>query len=237
MIDEKYSLKHIQFLGYEVPEALKAIIKRLENFSLIDLGCGDGSMIHALHRERLLKRAARIVGVDISDVRIERFKVFCPFAEAIVGDVCDLRRIPDNSFDLAISTQVIEHVEDDVEMLKEVYRIVKPNGYLYISTVVKGRIAFWIYWNKGFKLDPTHVREYGSEKEFIGLLEKCNFTVVHWSSKKLSYPLTELLMRGLIMLTPLKTSNILLLANKPRMKQIRIRVLGYKIIEALAKKD
>jgi ubiquinone/menaquinone biosynthesis C-methylase UbiE len=235
-MDEEYSLKHIQFLGYEVPEALKAIIKRLETLSLIDLGCGDGSMIHALHREGLLKKAVRVVGVDISSVRIERFKTFCPFAEAVIGDVCDLSKIPDNSFNLAISTQVIEHVEDDVKMLKEVYRIIKPNGYLYISTVVKGKMAFWIYWNKGFKLDPTHVREYRSEKEFIELLERCNFAVVYWDSKKLSYSLTELLIRGLIMLGLLKASSIHFITSRLKMKKIRIRVLGYRIIEALARK-
>jgi ubiquinone/menaquinone biosynthesis C-methylase UbiE len=108
----------------------------------------------------------RIVGVDISKERIKRLKSFCPFAEGIVADVQNLKQIPDNSFDIAISNQVIEHVPDDSKMLKEVYRILKPNGYFYVSTVIKKWYGFWIYWNNGFKLDPTHVREYKSKENF-----------------------------------------------------------------------
>lgn len=55
-------------------------------------------------------------------------KKLCPFAKGIITDVCDLKQIPNNSFDVAISSQVIEHVPDDSKMLKEVYRILNQAG-------------------------------------------------------------------------------------------------------------
>ena len=62
-----------------------------------------------------------------------------------------LQGIPDNQFDYAVSFQVIEHIEDDVTFLKEIYRVLKPNGKLILTTP-----------NKKMSLtrNPWHVREY-----------------------------------------------------------------------------
>jgi len=91
-----------------VSELLEKLLRHLndlnKSFSIIDLGCGDGAILHALHSKGLLRNASRIVGLDISEERIRRLRRFCPFAEGITGDVCDLRQVPDSSFDVAIST-------------------------------------------------------------------------------------------------------------------------------------
>ena len=186
---KEYSEKHVHFIDLSVPEMLEDLLRRLnwqnKQYSLIDLGCGDGRLLYALYSKGLLKNASRIVGVDISKERIERMRKLCPFAEGLISDVQDLKQIPDNSFDAVISTQVIEHVPDDSRMLKDVYRILKPCGYLYISTVVKKRYDFWVYYEKGkgFKPDPTHVREYKSEEELLELLKRNSFTIEKWRTE------------------------------------------------------
>ena len=129
---KEYSEKHVHFIDLSVPEMLEDLLRRLneqnKQYSLIDLGCGDGRLLHALYSKGLLKNASKIIGVDISIERIEKMKKLCPFAKGIIADVCDLKQIPDNSFDVAISSQVIEHVPDDSKMLKEVYRILNQAG-------------------------------------------------------------------------------------------------------------
>lgn len=236
---DEYSKKNIHFIDLQIPKILEILLKSYnKTFSIIDLGCGDGRILYALYNKGLLKNAYRIVGVDISKIRISRLKEFCPFAEGIVADVCDLKQIPDNSFDIVISSQVIEHVQDDTKMLKEVYRILKPNGYFYVSTIIKKWYGFWIYYNKGFKLDPTHVREYKSEEEFLSLLRDNGFIILYWNTMGIRRSIIDSILRGLIKLGLIKISPDFYLKHRvlSAMRNIlRFKIIGYKFIEALTK--
>jgi SAM-dependent methyltransferase len=235
---KEYSEKHVHFIDLTVPRMLENLLIGMDRpYSLIDLGCGDGRLIYALHSRGLLRNAVRVVGVDISEERIKRFKMCCPFAEGVVADVQDLRQIPDNSFDIAISNQVIEHVPDDRRMLREVYRILKPGGYFYVSTVIKKWYGFWIYWNKGFRLDPTHVREYKSKEEFLSLLEDSGFEIERYDIKGVWYPVTDLLIRILIKAGIVQPSPDFYIKHKTlkRFRKLKVPVIGYKTIEVLSK--
>jgi len=235
---DEYSEKHVHFLDLHVPKMLEDMLKGFgRKYSLIDLGCGDGRILYALYSKGLLKNAGRIVGIDISKERIERLKEFCPFAEGIVADVCDLNQIPDNSFDVAISSQVIEHVPDDSKMLKEVYRILKPEGYFYVSTVIKKWYGFWVYWNKGFKLDPTHVREYKSEQEFLNLLKENGFEIVKYRTEKVKYPIMDLIIRFFIKAGLIEPSLNFYQKHKllRKLREIKMPVVGYRAIEVVGK--
>ena len=242
---EEYAEEHPYFIDEDVvSELLEKLLRHLNElnkpFSIVDLGCGDGTILHALHSKGLLRNASRVVGVDISEERIRRLRKFCPFAEGIVGDVCDLRQVPDSSFDVAISTQVIEHVLDDSKMLREIHRILKPNGYFYVSTIVKKWYGVWVYYERGrgFKLDPTHVREYRSEQEFLNLLRRNGFKIVEFRSEGVKYPVMDLLLRLLMKLNLLKLSPDFYLRHKVlrKLRRIRIPVIGYRTIEVVAKK-
>ena len=245
VIWEEYAQEHPHFIGEDVvSELLEKLLRYLnelgKQFSIIDLGCGDGILLYALHSKGLLRNASRVVGVDISEERIRRLRSFRPFAEGIVGDVCDLKQVLDNSFDVAISTQVIEHVPDDSRMLGEIQRILKPGGYFYVSTVVKKRYGVWVYYEggRGFKLDPTHVREYRSEWEFLDLLERRGFEVIEYRSRGVRYPSMDLLLRLLMKLGLLRISSDFYLKHKVlrKLRRMRIPVVGYKTIEVIARK-
>ncbi len=51
----------------------------------------------------------------------------------IVGDVTSLAQFPDNSFDVVICHNVLEYVDDKCEILKELTRVLKPEGFLSIA--------------------------------------------------------------------------------------------------------
>ncbi|MEM3393337.1 MAG: class I SAM-dependent methyltransferase [Candidatus Bathyarchaeia archaeon] len=129
---QKYNSKeHPHFIDvFDVPMVENLIKTFNKPFSLIDLGCGDGRFIYNLRNKGLLNNARKIVGVDLSEERIERFKRFNPFAQGVVSDVCDLQKIENDSFDLAISSQVIEHVPNDEKMLKGSLQNTKTSGFL-----------------------------------------------------------------------------------------------------------
>lgn len=237
---ERYAEKVPYFADLAIPSNLEDILKKLNReFSLIDLGCGDGTFLWALHNKGLLENANRIVGVDISKKRIKRSKQYCPFVEGIVSDVQNLSQIHDNAFDIVISSQVIEHVPDDSQMLKEVHRILKPIGYFYISTVIKKWYGFWIYWNNGFKLDPTHLREYKSKEEFINLLENHGFEIIQLKIRNLKFPVVDLFLRVLFKIGMINLSSDFYLKHK-KVKRVRgrtkLKIVGYKKVESILMK-
>ncbi len=49
---------------------------------------------------------------------------------------------PDNSFDAVILSEILEHIDDDVAGLKEIYRVLKPGGVVAI-TVPNANYPFW----------------------------------------------------------------------------------------------
>ena len=114
-----------------VSEAVKILTEmRIKAHTYLDLGCGDG---------RITERAARIVGakevygVDIDNSALESAKL-----RRIKTLLLDLSKdqIPlnDNSIDLITAFEIIEHLVNPDHMLREAFRVLKPNGYFLIST-------------------------------------------------------------------------------------------------------
>ena len=50
-------------------------------------------------------------------------------------DVCDLHQIIDHTYDLVICDQVLEHVKQPFDAVKEMHRVCKPRGILVLTTV------------------------------------------------------------------------------------------------------
>ena len=137
----KYSRNHVHFYEHEIPLLLEVgirlILTNVRRPNIIDLGCGDGRTLFALYKRGLLRNVGDIVGVDISYERIKRLKSNLPFVKGLVADACNVKEFPDQSFDFVICSQVIEHVEDDRALLREIKRLLRKGGLLYLSSVVR----------------------------------------------------------------------------------------------------
>lgn len=72
-----------------------------------------------------------------------------------------------NTFDFVLSFQVIEHVERDLELIREVKRVLRPGGK-FIVTTPNARMSL--------TRNPWHIREYTAD-EFRNILE-CEFSRV-----------------------------------------------------------
>lgn len=116
--------------------------------SVIDVGCGEGYILS------LLPKAKKIVGLDISRVALNRAKKFLQDRkeiELILGDAQNLR-FEDNSFDIAICSETLEHVPNPRVVIKELHRILKQDGKLVISIPDESRIKQIMRIIKLFKL-------------------------------------------------------------------------------------
>jgi len=100
--------------------------KDRKDLKILDLGCGTGALINRL------KEYGAVVGLDFSKDALE----FCVARECgllCCGDI--QKKIPfgDESFDLVIASDVLEHLEDDMFTVQEIYRICKKNGFVLIT--------------------------------------------------------------------------------------------------------
>lgn len=106
-----------------------------KGLKVLDVGCGGGFTC-----EFMAKRGAQVSGVDISDVSIATAKSHA--AES--GLSIDYRiskgeKLPheDNTFDVVTCVDVLEHVEDVDQVVREIHRVLKPGGTFLFDTINK----------------------------------------------------------------------------------------------------
>lgn len=113
---------------------------------VLEIGCGEGRGV-----ELLIRKAKSFTAIDKISEAIEKLQQRFPQATFIHGNLPPLTGFTDNAYDVVVSFQVIEHVEDDDLFLKEIHRILKPEGTALITTP-----------NRKMSLtrNPWHTREY-----------------------------------------------------------------------------
>jgi SAM-dependent methyltransferase len=92
---------------------------------ILDAGCGSGrNMVE-------LARHGTVTGIELSQTSVELARGR-GVGEVIAGSVLEMPFEAD-SFELAASLDVIEHLEDDIAALRELRRVVAPGGALLVT--------------------------------------------------------------------------------------------------------
>lgn len=127
---------------------------------VLDIACGDGYGSHMLSR-----RAQSVIGVDIDAAAIDRARQKYTAENLFFrqGNATDIP-LEDNAVDLVISFETIEHLHDHDAMMKEIRRVLRPDGVLFISSPDKYEYSDVPAYSNQF-----HVRELYF-KEFDALL-------------------------------------------------------------------
>ena len=94
---------------------------------ILDIGCAIGSLL-----ARLRERGWKTTGVEISGPQAE----YCRLKRNL--DVASLpleeNRFPGASFDVVLASHLIEHLNDPAGLVREVYRILAPEGRFFVTT-------------------------------------------------------------------------------------------------------
>ena len=97
--------------------------------ALLDCGCGPGTITLGLAQA---VAPAQATGIDIEPGMIEQAKAFAAERQVdnVEFQVADIRDLPfsDNSFDVVLTSAVLEHLGDPEHALKELHRVVKKGG-------------------------------------------------------------------------------------------------------------
>ena len=99
--------------------------RQLSGASVVDVGCGAGDLYPVVR-----SRFSKYIGVDV--VRYEGFPEeasFCRF-DLDSGQV----PLPEASADVVVAVEVIEHLENPREFARQLVRLVKPGGWVVITT-------------------------------------------------------------------------------------------------------
>lgn len=110
-----------EFQGQLLAEYLERRGVLFEGCHTLDLACGLGGYIPPLQAS-----GARVLAVDLTvPHQVEAF----PFA------IADALRVPfpKDCFDLVICTNLIEHVPDPAALLREIWRVLRSRGVVYLS--------------------------------------------------------------------------------------------------------
>lgn len=151
--------------------ALQAIMDRLlpqkPDFRLLDVGCGAGNMIHHLSKYGQVKG----LEIDPRPVKMAHQRGY----DVEQFDATQPMPFAGNTFDAVTALDVIEHNEDDLAILADSYRLLKPGGHIIVTVP-----AFMWLWSHNDDIN-AHVRRY-TAAELRRKLTQAGFKV-----RRLSY--------------------------------------------------
>jgi SAM-dependent methyltransferase len=166
----------------------------------LEVGAGDGGMLRMLMQRGAMRNYTDVVAGDISSVRVQRLAQALPSVRAEVADAMDLP-VESDSVDFVFSDQVIEHVPDDAKMASEIARVLKAGGRALVGSVVCAPGGWYFYrCNGGWRLDPTHLREYRSLEQYCKVFSDAGLSVTGSFLRPLAYPISDLMLRVLLRL-------------------------------------
>ena len=128
---------------------------------ILDVGCGTGANLE------MLARFGEAEGVDVSDDALE----FCrrKGLKAQKG-LAETLPYPDETFDITTALDVVEHLDDDIAGLKEMFRVTKTGGYSLIFVP-----AFMWLW--GVQDDISNHRIRYTKAQIVDRLQKAGYTI------------------------------------------------------------
>src|SRR3990170_2451722 len=122
---EQVALGHPSYVWRSGQDRRLNLIRRyvpLEGARVLDIGCGIGTYVR-----RLGELSDRVYGIGVDAARVRRGDL-----DSLAVGVSERLPFAGRSFDMVLLNEVIEHVKDDAETLREACRVVRADGHVVI---------------------------------------------------------------------------------------------------------
>lgn len=157
---QKHTSKSIfqQFFINNFYDSLIKVITPLHVKNILDAGCGEGFSLHKISEYNI---GEKLEGIDYSNEAILIGKKLFPNLSLKQASIYDLP-YKDNTFDLVLCTEVLEHLENPKKGLQEIVRVSKkyilvsvPNEpFFMMSNFLRGKNVMQ------FGNDPEHIQHW-----------------------------------------------------------------------------
>lgn len=135
-------------------DTLISLIAFLSPQKILDAGCGEGFILHKLYEHKIGKT---LEGIDSSGIAIKTGKKIHSFLDLKIADIYNLP-YKNNSFDLVVCTEVLEHLENSKAALNDILRV--SSRYLLLTVPNEPWWTLFNYtkWGK----DIGHINHWSS---------------------------------------------------------------------------
>ncbi|OBK27834.1 SAM-dependent methyltransferase [Mycobacterium asiaticum] len=161
-------IENYWFRRHEV--VYERLAPRCVDRDVLEAGCGEG-----YGADLIAGVARRVVAVDYDESAVAHVRSRYPRVEVMHANLTELP-LPDASVDVVVNFQVIEHLWDQGQFIRECARVLRPSGLLMVST--PNRITFSP--GRDTPINPFHTRELNAD-ELTELLLEGGFSDVSMS--------------------------------------------------------
>jgi SAM-dependent methyltransferase len=163
--------------NWHIRKELKRISKFRDKWDIYDAGSGYGQFTYMMGK---LFPNASIHAVDVKEEEIEACRWFTGHVGQKsttfeVGDLVKFRKV--NSFDFALSVDVMEHILEDEAVFANVFASLHSGGWFLISTPIARSAQNPPAEEEDFSAVGEHVREGYTEQEFRDKMTRAGFVV------------------------------------------------------------
>lgn len=153
-------------------EFMNELLGKDENLVIGDIGAGFGIFLEELAK---LRPNDRMIAIEPS---LEMASICREKNIEVIEKLIEQVESTSMQFDVLISFELFEHLHTPVEFVRNVFKLIKPGGKLYMTTLNGLGYDIQVLWDKSKSISPPHHLNFANPKSMETLFKEEGFSEV-----------------------------------------------------------